>query len=429
MVNQLLYLVGGVTLILEIGVVFARRADWAVPVVVIAALLEVSQSTPHIVVGGVTVGSTDVMTATLLVALAIRAARGYRPDSLVMTLLALLTLNVVRGSAAYGLQASFNQGRGYLYFFGAAGFFSTFRDPAERSFHLVRTWWVRAEWVLAFVALAFLARHGFSSYASGNDSATRPLVSGQALMVLEAGLLAMPYGKRRGARQHIPSVLALAVVLLSAQRTVWVATGLSLAVLAVMSTLGEASKLQRRARVVVGTSIVGLSAVLLIGLGPVSSSVDRAYSSATEKDSTFSWRVQGWVDLIDQQRAGSGTNLVLGDPLGAGYTHRAGGQTTKAPPHSVYVSTLVDLGLVGLGLLVALFVRVARRLRRRMRRGEPLALVAGTLAMAVVAHGITYNPSTAEGALIGIILAVFAATARPRQGITESRRMATEEAM
>ncbi|NKR64675.1 hypothetical protein GS491_13350 [Rhodococcus hoagii] len=115
--------------------------------------------------------------------------------------------------------------------------------------------------------------------------------------------------------------------------------------------------------------------------------------SVMDKPDSFQWRLENWRRLIEI----SSDSPIFGFGLGAS-SHMI--MPLGGPPHSIYVQTLVDMGLVGLSILVALIVVLLVKSIRLARSGrwEGSALVGLVVFCAV--NGFVSN-------LIGYTAAIY----------------------
>ena len=388
----------------EFAFILARSPRLAMAVALLAAMGSALQVDTSLSLGGVNLTAQDFVCVLLAVALAIRLLRhsGRRPDPALMLMLTVIFLNLVRGADQFGLSAAANEAREAVYFLVAAAFFSTVRVDLSFLLSVRRTWLVGTV-VLAAIASAFWLQRGFGTFAASGE---RALTGSAALLILEATILALvlPLG-RRGFRWLVPAA-GLGLLLLSDQRTVWVAGLVSIATLCLFSPRVGFRRIRQTASAVVAAGLGVLILLLATGFGGVAQSLNAAYGSSFSSGGTFSWRATGWAQLIDRQRTQSVINILLGNPAGTGFLRVIQGGTVSVAPHSEYVTVLVTLGLVGLTVLVVAFGRVLRRLAHLARGQRPdlalAALAMLTLLVAQLVYFTTYSIGFSGGILFGV---------------------------
>jgi len=130
--------------------------------------------------------------------------------------------------------------------------------------------------------------------------------------------------------------------------------------------------------------------------------------SVMDKPDSFQWRLENWRRLIEI----SSDSPVFGFGLGAS-SHMI--MPLGGPPHSIYVQTLVDMGLIGLAALVTLIVFLFVKSIRLAKRGRwEGAVLAGLVAFCAV-NGVVSN-------LIGYTAAVYLLVVSTAFLVRSSRR-------
>ncbi|MFC9517874.1 O-antigen ligase family protein [Nocardiaceae bacterium NPDC056970] len=130
--------------------------------------------------------------------------------------------------------------------------------------------------------------------------------------------------------------------------------------------------------------------------------------SVMDKPDSFQWRVENWRRLIEI----SSDSPIFGFGLGAS-SHMI--MPLGGPPHSIYVQTLVDMGLVGLAALVALIVVLLVKSIRLARRGRWEGAVLAGLVVFCAVNGVVSN-------LIGYTAAVYLLVVSAAFLVRSSRR-------
>ena len=404
------------TLIVLVGLLsvgLATRPAAAIPLLLLVEMAVSASLAPGTGVAEFHVGPTDALSVILMVATLIRVQKhvGWRPSRLLVLLMLVFTLSVLRGLASFGLQQVAVSASEMLAMLSAALFFSTVRITPS----LIRT--LRNSFLLAFgvlvcAAAVFWSQHGLDTFATTGDRALNGL---QALIVLEATVLVVLFPPVRGSilRFALP-LIGVAVVVLSTQRTVWVAGLLAATVLLVARQKNRGSMTTRRLFV----SAAALAIVLFVAAGPAT--VTRDLQSGSQQSETFSWRLEGWSTLIHRQLNGSTVDLAVGSPVGTGEDRVLEGQRVTVAAHSEYVSTLDLVGLIGLSLLAWVCGSTLVWSRRRLRATSPFIAQAGVLFVALLALQIVYFFGYSIGALAGLVLGLACGFARESEGTGRS---------
>jgi hypothetical protein len=404
------------TLIVLVGLLsvgLATRPAAAIPLLLLVEMAVSASLAPGAGVAEFRVDPTEALSVILTVATLIRVQRhvGWRPSRLLVLLMLVFTLSVLRGLAPFGLQQVAVSASEMLAMLSAALFFSTVRITPS----LIRT--LRNSFLLAFgvlvcAAAVFWSQHGFDTFATTGDRALNGL---QALIVLEATVLMVLFPPVRGSilRFALP-LIGVAVVVLSTQRTVWVAGLLAATVLLGARQKNRASNTARRLFI----SAAALAIVLFVAAGPAT--VTRDLQSGSQQTGTFSWRLEGWSTLIHRQLNGSTVDLAVGSPVGTGEDRVLEGQRVTVAAHSEYVSTLDLVGLIGLSLLAWVCGSTLVWSRRRLRATSPFIAQAGLLFVALLALQMVYFFGYSIGALAGLVLGLACGFVRESGGTGRS---------
>ena len=216
---------------------------------------------------------------------------------------------------------------------------------------------------LIMAAMYHVARFGFGRVdefivnADGSLGQTsRPLTAAQAMMLLL--MLCAVVGTATGANRRsstVVTLLGIAAIVASQQRTVWVA----LAAVALVMWLRTSGANRVRA--------LALSIVLMATIGVVVAGgwVGRAVGGAFDAafgGGTYEGRVLGWKALLDQAYAGGPEVVVFGRPFGSGFGRYEGaGVWVEWAPHNHYLTVFLRGGILALIALVWFLVAALRR--------------------------------------------------------------------
>ena len=186
------------------------------------------------------------------------------------------------------------------------------------------------------------------------------------------------------------------LVLVDGHRSVWL---VALAVMLTLMVLGELGSARISGWILPAAAVVGLILVAVVasGVDPVPYVVARAEAfTAPANDATASWRQMQWQAQLEVWRQSPIAGQGFGGYWSAGEQYGA----TDVSPHSLYVQTLVKLGIVGLALMgvaaAGIAVVLARALVRFRRSGrreglDDVLVVMGLVALvAVLVYGVAY---------------------------------------
>ena len=411
MISQLLILVmlaaGMVALVLGV----ARKPDIAVLLLLASEVIATHYTLPSIGLGSLTIFASDVPTAVLLSATAIRPYLGLRRRQISTPLLGIFVLamlGLARGARAFGLQLAGNSAREILAFSAAALFFSTVAITPD-FIRAMRKWFLVASIFIIFVGVLFWVRNGFGEFSSGGERGLRGL---DALVLLFATIISIviPYGRTR-AQNLIAPAIGFIVLVLALQRSVAIAGIVSLIVIVLV---GGRLRTRRSSRVTRVLLIVGgLSVALLVLAGPAGLTTDlnTAVETTTSQEGTFSWRLEGWQILIEDQLASPIQSILLGEPAGRGSSRMIGESLVTVAPHSMYVSLFQSTGIIGLAIMIWLLVSTFRRNIVNIRSEYAFSATVGLLFTALLAAQVTYFISYSAGFTAGLVVGLSASLA------------------
>lgn len=394
-----------------------RRAEVGAALVLLSAIVQALfvYNVPSARLGGMRIGVTDLVAVIVLVAAVARCLRLHhfgRHHHWLIMLSSLLLVSLVLGIAGgYGVAASVNDSRQYLFFIGAGLYMATFRPAVDLYDRIGRIWLVAAALMTLLACVRWLDVFGgidlgVPGERNGVDTAVRVLDGPYTFFLAGPLLLTMPFWLRRGQAQWVRllGAVLLVVVIILDRRTVWLAILVGVAVL----LLGR----RRPGSRVVGMIVAACLVTVLAFTGDTLVRDQAPPGSATSTGSV-SWRVEGWSDLVDSWSA-SPVNWLVGEPFGSGFARTVEGSTVDAHPHNFYIETMIRAGLGGLLALLALTVGLLRRLWRLPAQGAGLldpSLLPALLAMQMIWY-LTWVPGLEQGIVTGIAIAVAAAGAR-----------------
>jgi hypothetical protein len=273
--------------------------------------------------------------------------------------------SVVRGLPAYDVGTVFVEFRGFLYVVAAVAWALTVEWDSARARTAMEHFSILLGWGLVVVATIHITLFGlggasdFVDPTTGFDQTQRPLIAGQALVLLLCTILVFSAWSRTRRLSFLVSGVAFLVVLvLAQQRSVWIA---ALAVAIVGVVLGGG---RTRSRYLVAALGVTTLAVVVAMTGLADSLVGTITGSVGDAG-TFRGRQGSWTALVGRTWAEGPGAVLFGEPFGAGFGRFEGpGRWVEFAPHNWYLSIYLRTGLVGLlGYLITLVGLVVRSVR------------------------------------------------------------------
>jgi len=165
----------------------------------------------------------------------------------------------------------------------------------------------------------------------------------------------------------------LVMTIIMRHRSVWLAGGLGFCMLIGLYR----ERLLSLARMGLASVLIFVLMLTAFILAPeLGSSLKEKFAAFSDpySDGTASWRIEGWIQQLDQIK----TKPLFGQGLGGYYSVRRGGKTFSLSPHNAYVQMLLKFGLMGLivyGLVAYSFFRTTLLVREKLPRGAMRAYV------------------------------------------------------
>lgn len=380
---------------------------------------------------GVNIHPSDLLAACAMLVAGARLLRRRVPPRaellLVLAVMLLIAWSTQRGVGAWGLPTAANDARVYFWqVFASALYVATAPLHAGRARAVVRLWLVSAA---AYAALSLVGwlNTGLHSVVDavtvgGEVHDPRPVPARSALVLAQSAVLLLcPWGdrssdpattaenspgrERRGRKGRsddglgkiLPALLCLVFVVLLQHRTVWAATIVMAVVWWALIPARAGQRLASSAAAVLSLCVVALT--FAAGLfGVVGSVLADSFAETQGANSTFSWRVLGWQELMDRPK--SLAEWLLGSPFGSGYDRWIEGVTISVSPHDYYLHVVLRLGVFGLLMLLALYLLVWRRLGRGGNGTRALRVV----VVSQLVLFVSYSPFPEQGVLLGLCL-------------------------
>lgn len=300
---------------------------------------------------------------------------------------ALILISLLRGLPEFGLGSATNEFRQFLYPFAALTWTMSLPRSENHPAALVGRYSVWLGWGLVAVSAFHIAKYGLGSAAelidsgSGIVQTTRPLVSGQALMLLMCAAVCLWLWRSERRRSYMfHAAIFGVVVLVVQQRTVWsVATMAIIAVLAI-------SRVRTKATVLAWLAAAGILLPFLFMSSTVQDFASQLQSAA-ENSSTYDARSVSWQNLISQSVDGGEERVIFGAPMGTGFGRLEGiDRWVTFAPHNWYLTLYLRVGVVGLLLFAAFIVTT---FVTAVRRRADMASIAIIVVMA--GYGWSYS--------------------------------------
>jgi len=303
-----------------------------------------------------------------------------------------------------------NEFRAFFYLFAALSWVVSL-DWRKQSTLLLTRVPVVLGWLLVAVAAYHGVRFGFGGAgefvdpSSGIEQTTRPLVSGQALVLLLCIPLTLRLWVQSASSFLLVSAIAFgAVVVVVQQRTVWAVAAAMVAAF-YFSFWGK-----HRTKSVIAAVLIAWGALVLVTSNVAGDFVGKLIAAANDS-ATYNARVTSWQNLIEQSfDKGLGTAL-FGAPFGSGYGRFEGvGRWVEFAPHNWYVTLFVRVGLVGTALFLFFVLGAIYRVLKSNSDVSALLVLVATLV-----YGWAYSVAWYTAIFLGWAVIVGRDTTRAEE--------------
>lgn len=120
----------------------------------------------------------------------------------------------------------------------------------------------------------------------------------------------------------------------------------------------------------------------------------------------FEWRLEGWKQLLLPVRYQSDVDYLIGQPFGTGYSRVLFDSinSVDVAPHNFFVETFLNIGAIGLLLLLIIYIKpIASLIRHKnLLFYSPFLL----LLVSQLKFFLTYSPNYEQGLLLGSALLI-----------------------
>lgn len=323
----------------------------------------------------------------------------------------LLLTSLLRGVLFIGVETAFNYGRVYLYFFVIA--LSVFvLDWNEISISKLLFFWGIVSWlVFAIVLFRWMQiLMGFTqnvSWVFSEGKIMRVINASQTLFLVQAVIMAffIPKDEKLIPFQKVLPWVFIPTIILLQHRTIWV-------ILMVVLLFFALKKIKTMA-IIIPLLILGLILIFLVF--PVdfeNNLVGSSLINSVTDMRTFVWRLESWKQLISPNRYQSFVDYVIGQPFGTGYSRISmSDESNLVSPHNFLIQTILNIGFIGLFLLLFIYFKSIGSLFKHNRR--LLFLPFFLLLFSQLLFFLAYAPNFEQGLLLGSAIRLLTIQSKP----------------
>jgi len=336
---------------------------------------------------------------------------------------AVIALSFVLGLREFG-KAAGTDFRNYFYVWACALYFLTFRLDEVRVTQIIKIWFVFTGLLIGLACLRWAAELMGMPIASswrgtGASAEFRVLPSNAALFFTNSLLILTYILTTRAAKRWvwISVPILIAAILILQHRSVWIAAAAGL--LALYVVFPGKVRMKMAQYTVAASFLLGAPTVVLVAYGKLDTlmnTVSTSAASATDLErGTAGGRIYGWHQLLLQMQP---RDYIIGKPFGSGYErYEFPNVRWKATwdPHNFYIQTLLRSGVIGLGLLLAIYFGTLRRLLADKDVSGRLYLpprLMFVLLVAQLAYMAAYRMPYEQAIWVGLAISIVASMNR-----------------
>lgn len=380
-------------------------------VVVLSGLFP--EATPQLTVGPISLYPEDLVFGLLFAAACLRLAtfRWSRLHWMALGFTAMCLLSFVRGVGPFGIERAAVEFRQYFYFLAGILYFIGHRYDPQTLKRILSVLTVAGVSLVGIAVIRWLALFlGFDTGPIGLPATgdLRVLWAPHAMYLVDLFLVLLvcrlfSRAETVSGPTHLLVFVLPLVVLLLQHRSTWVSLIAGLGYLTFRAPEVRGRLLRSLIRLVGVGALVGF--VLLSSQWDViETSLNRAVLEALNtQESTFVWRIEGWVSLLSGSYLTSFAEYVFGKPFGSMYERVIRGIIVVVSPHNYYLQTFLRVGVVGLGFLLAYYGRMVSEVRRvRMKWSQPYHVGLGSLLVSQLVYFLVYPATNHHAMILGI---------------------------
>lgn len=342
-------------------------------------------------VAGTSIYFVDVLSASFLIVALSTLAQLRRNLGLTswpwLALGLLLVVSLVRGTVENPLGPTMNEFRGFLYPYAALTWAMSLAWTADLVRVIVGKGTLAIGWGLVLVAGYHIAQFGLGSASAfvdagtGIEQTTRPLVSGQALVLLMCAAVSLWLWRHLSRNSYVFSAIAFGlIVVVVQQRTVWGVTVVAAAAVLLFSAP------RTKAAFLVCGALAGIL-LLFVLTSPIFEAMLAELAVSATNSGTYDARTTSWLNLINQTLLKGPETVIFGAPMGTGFGRLEGiDRWVVFAPHNWYLTLYLRSGLLGLALFISF---IGLTFVNALRRRANMAAIAVMIMMMV--YGWSYS--------------------------------------
>lgn len=317
---------------------------------------------------------------------------------LVILLGVLLFVSWLRGTFLFNLETSTNMMRTYLYFYSALFYMVTVDYSLEVfqkfSFCMVIICSILIAIVVVRWILVKMGALSSPNWTAPNGDMIRVISSAATFLLLQTQVLIYYTHSQRNNKVFtiLGSSIIIAAIIFLQHRTVWVVLLVTIFIMIV---------LQSKVKLIVFLGAMFAIVSIALYLSWTYFSTDVLSNTAFDLQ-TANWRILGWQELLDPERFQTPLDYFIGQPFGTSYSRYILNSIyeTTVSPHNFYIQTFLNIGGIGLLVLLSLYASVLKILWNfRSDRNCHLFIL---LLSTQLVFFLTYAPNFEQGLIFGL---------------------------
>ena len=341
---------------------------------------------------------------------------------------AVAAISLAAGLASYGSTAGV-QARPYFYFFAAALYGISFGIDARRLRILFNLLALIAlllvgitiyRWIVYYTPItSLLPPEG----AYNNDGPIRVIRSFEALEIAEVLMVCVFFVRASGSLTVLRALspLLFAAVLILQHRSVWMTALAGVLASVIVARLRKSSGFAQLALLLALALTTMLPMVMSDKLSGVDQQISSSAGSALDERGSVGERMSSWKEIVNNWATGGPKSILIGQSFGTDPTRyvqdeRGGLRKITYMAHNMYVQTLFNTGILGLGAFVLAAAGVVQGLYRLCAGGQAGVEAQALLVLVVMqlVYYVPYGTDYLQGLVLGAALSYVAGCREPK---------------
>lgn len=320
----------------------------------------------------------------------------------------LVFFSLLRGIQTYGFEQSVGSFRPYLYFYSVLLFTVTMVNDGQKILSTL-SFWTDVGWALFIITIYrwILVFSGLNTTVGGMSAGGLPMrvISASATQFLLQALIFIIFIsniRRANYLNKLAPLLFIPTIILLQHRTLWV---IMIFIFPIILFTWKGLKSKRA--FIFSIMIILLSLVIFSLIFLADNPFVEALGLTAVNIDNFIWRLDSWRLLLAPERYSNPLGFFIGRPFGSSFSRllpSSSGQLIERTEsaHNFYVQTLINIGVIGLVLLLIIYYKTIRKILTQKKSNIYFAFV--IILISQILFFMTYTPSYEQGILLGFAI-------------------------